>query len=109
MCRLPDLWRVGVGDSDRCWGGGLPWAVDSLDGRFFGWFGVGALAAWGAVVLMFGWCVMNSRCAWALFVARDRGALGRRGIGEFAVEDFVSCLAWDRHWGMCWWLHGSAR
>ena len=34
--RLPDLSRVGVGDSDRRCGGGLPWAVDSLDGRFSG-------------------------------------------------------------------------
>ena len=80
-------------------GGRLPGAVDSRDGRFFVWFGVGALAAWGAVVLMVGWSVMNSRWVWALFWHGHmwRG-IGERWVGvgsaNLGREDFVglSCV-----------------
>ena len=63
---------------------------------FFMWFGVGVFvaldvsvgsgsAAWGAVFLMAGWGVMNSRWAWALF------CMGTCGVGSGSTG-----VAWNR-------------
>ena len=82
FCRLCDLWREGVGDSDRRCGGVLPRAVDSLDGRFFVWLGVGVLA----VRVVCDELVVGVGSFFApAYVVRDWGGLGRRGIGEFGV------------------------
>ena len=78
---------------------GLNWRggrLDSQDGCFLVWFVVGSFvalggsvglgsAAWGAVFLMAGWGVMNSRWGWALF------CMGICGVGSVSTG-----AAWDR-------------
>ena len=115
LCRLRDLSREGVGDSDRllrrtAWGGG-----------FAGW-------AFFCVVRRGG--VGGKGCrSFDVRVVCDEFAVGVdsflhgqmwRGIGEHWVgiglanlerleKILLGCLARDRHWGMCWRLHGAAR
>ena len=113
LCGLRDLSRAGVGDSERlrrrtAWGGGFTgWAFFCVvwRGSFGGVGGMGCHSVdrrVGCDEFAVGVGSFLVRAMW-------RGiGVGLANLGRLE-KILLGCLAWDRHWGMCWRLHGAAR